>query len=1075
MSIQVRATALVFLAVPAGMFVGVPGSQAQAPMDGAMILLDVPAETQVFINDYQTQSTGAHRSYVSRGLEMGKTYPYRIRVVGQFLGKPWVQEETLILRAGETKHLTFTYSGKPILPPRPSESGVPSPGEKSVLSRPRPGVSAPQAELVPLPPPGAVPSKAAFAAIPLAELQLAGGELPPEYAQAAPAPGPFFAALDPRARLGGAGEAYIDMAAPGGPALVLYVPQAGPISGKLILPAPSLQQAVRLTFMTQVDSATDSDKVREQFFRTKLQHYQRFSQSDCAGHAWFRHQVRQAENQLTKLVTAGEPTPAAPTSTANESHLMAWFAMFTGGRAIAENLALDSHVAGASGDRSTVPLATIAGVNIPPINWRSLAPRETPALDPLATCIPADQHAVFFPSVEKALHLAERASDRETVFLRLVDSRTEHWRIRERYEQQLGIPLVELGAILAAETTGTVAVTGSDPHVVLGTDVAILIETQQPVPLANRLVQQIGDGIARYAMTEPAAWKGSGLTAAGFRSTDRRVNSYVAALPGAVVLTNSTWQLQRLAEVLDGETSLAQLPEFAFFRSRYSLGDAGETALVVISDATIRRWCSPRWRIGHARRLLCASALAEWQATWLEHSPDAADEARADLLASMPSVPEGMTVGPAGVCCRCYGSPEFMTPVSELPLTHVSAAEKRSYETWRDAYQRGWIRFDPIAMRLGVDNTRLDVDVTVMPLRLDTKYQFIRELTQGAKLLATAGDPHDSCLEVAIAINKNSSMVNLARMVVASATSPQQPPIGDPLAWFEGTATMYLDDDPAWKELIAKMKGAEQNPQLAAAILAQLPIGAQLEVTNGLELTKFLVAFKAIVETAAPGMLKWELREHRGQPYTRVSAGEVLKGQQGGMPEDVAREVDAAGIYYTASGDALILALRESVLQRALDRRIARRERSEGTRARADRNWLGDNMALHVGPELFRLATNLMGEEARAMLQARSWSNLPILNEWKQRYPDEDPVAVHERLWNVRLVCPGGGDYVWNDAWQTMESTVYGHPAGPKSGPLLPEVFDQFVAADAGLTFDSGGLRSRFALQLSEPLPSDEP
>ena len=26
-------------------------------------------------------------------------------------------------------------------------------------------------------------------------------------------------------------------------------------------------------------------------------------------------------------------------------------------------------------------------------------------------------------------------------------------------------------------------------------------------------------------------------------------------------------------------------------------------------------------------------------------------------------------------------------------------------------------------------------------------------------------------------------------------------------------------------------------------------------------------------------------------------------------------------------------------------------------------------------------------------MQSRAWSNLPILNEWKHRYPDQDPVA----------------------------------------------------------------------------------
>ena len=73
-------------------------------------------------------------------------------------------------------------------------------------------------------------------------------------------------------------------------------------------------------------------------------------------------------------------------------------------------------------------------------------------------------------------------------------------------------------------------------------------------------------------------------------------------------------------------------------------------------------------------------------------------------------------------------------------------------------------------------------------------------------------------------------------------------------------------------------------------------------------------------------------------------------------------------------------------------------------------------------------------------MQTRAWSNLPILNEWKRRYPDQDPVALHEEFWQTRLICPGGGQYVWNDDWQTMESTVYGCPAAPQEGPLAAPV-----------------------------------
>jgi hypothetical protein len=98
-------------------------------------------------------------------------------------------------------------------------------------------------------------------------------------------------------------------------------------------------------------------------------------------------------------------------------------------------------------------------------------------------------------------------------------------------------------------------------------------------------------------------------------------------------------------------------------------------------------------------------------------------------------------------------------------------------------------------------------------------------------------------------------------------------------------------------------------------------------------------------------------------------------------------------------------------------------------------------------------------------MQIRAWSNLPILNQWKRLYPDCDPVALHERVWKMRLICPGGGRYVWNDKYQTMESTVYGHPGEPKNGPSAAVALYQFSNGDFGLTFENQGLRARVSLE----------
>jgi hypothetical protein len=104
----------------------------------------------------------------------------------------------------------------------------------------------------------------------------------------------------------------------------------------------------------------------------------------------------------------------------------------------------------------------------------------------------------------------------------------------------------------------------------------------------------------------------------------------------------------------------------------------------------------------------------------------------------------------------------------------------------------------------------------------------------------------------------------------------------------------------------------------------------------------------------------------------------------------------------------------------------------------------------------------------RSLMQSLAWSNLPILNEWKHLFPDQDPVQVHQRLFGVTLHDPAGGSYVWNEQWQTMESTTYGHPAEPKDGPDLPAALAGVKSVDFGLTFEDRGLRARAAIDRNE-------
>jgi hypothetical protein len=65
----------------------------------------------------------------------------------------------------------------------------------------------------------------------------------------------------------------------------------------------------------------------------------------------------------------------------------------------------------------------------------------------------------------------------------------------------------------------------------------------------------------------------------------------------------------------------------------------------------------------------------------------------------------------------------------------------------------------------------------------------------------------------------------------------------------------------------------------------------------------------------------------------------------------------------------------------------------------------------------------------------------------------------------VRLVCPAGGKYVWNEVAGTMESTALGYPGAPHANAEVPMPWRTLRGARFGLSFEEKGLRARVSIE----------
>jgi hypothetical protein len=856
--------------------------------------------------------------------------------------------------------------------------------------------------------------------------------------------------------------------------LVIRLTSPRKITGMLYWPKDDMSGLAKLKFVVE---AEPSGEAKTDFLAAKQAHYAGLMNRGIAGAAWFRHQVRELRR------SAGTPAEPAETGVANRNPREALdqsFGLMSGGRAISGNLQLDRLLPPAGKESELVPLDSIAGISVAEIDWKPLIQKMEPATDRLARLVPADQHLVLFPSFSAFAQVNDRLVRHGSVVMHLAQPQTGDPQLVARYEQQLGLSLQGAGRIVGPQVIDSVALTGSDPYFLSGTDVALVFETAQPEMLADLLWTQV---VGKTSAT-PAAKKIEGkvgtLSYRGMRSPDRQISSYVLALAGAVVVTNSPHQIERFAAVASGKTpAVASLDEFTFLRNRYGRGDKDESALVFISDATIRRWCGPRWRIGASRLMRDGAVLDELQAANMNKLVKR-QIAAGPLQTDLPLASGGeLTLSAEGVQSSELGNLAFMTPIAELKFDQVTQAEADAYKRWRDGYQSNWRwAFDPIALRLSVDDQHLSADLTVMPLIAGSEYRRWIAVSRGATIAPEAGDRHNSIAEIILSINTKSDEVrrngNLLRGLVPGVNRD------DPFSWFGQSVSLYIDYDTFWNDL-AECKTTEERFSFALKNLSRIPVAVWVEVADGPALQEFLVAARASIEKNLQGMTEWESLDYLGQPYMRITYGKK---------PDVGWQ-----LFHVATDKFFLLTPSEAMLKRAINRQIGLDAAAKQAARQAAPNvdsaaagettpaekaapadqaaagsrrelqpWLGTNVGVQVDHKLLALLLDSLGESYQRFMQTQSWSNLPILNEWRRLYPAEDPIALHERIWHTRLVCPGGGQYVWNEAWQTMESTIYGHPGEPKTGPSAPPELLNFRFANFGLSFEGEGLRARLTL-----------
>ena len=800
--------------------------------------------------------------------------------------------------------------------------------------------------------------------------------------------------------------------------VVFHAPSGAKVTGTIYLPKNdwSAMSAVRF----EVDSAVRDKVTATEFDNVKRRYYAQHRNLGGAGTAWFRHQCLRGGTDLSTK------------SKWNDRYL---FGLITGARSYGEKMQLNQ----ISDEQLVVKADSIQGVQLPQVEWPAVPDAENLTIGPLAKLIPADQHTVFLSDFSKLIQLIDEVNTNDTL-LDIFSSRVEQDLTLPHYERQLCLKLDAASRAFGGTLAKSIAVTGSDLELQMGTDIAILFESTTPQILLAATTTKQQAVKAETANCETDNGTIGDVAYFGVKTTDRAVSSYAANVNGTVVVTNSLVQLERIVETSAGNRpAMAELDEYKTNRSRYPVTNPDETVFLMVPGQAITRWLSPQWRIAGSRRLRAAAVLADTTAENMDALVAGTIESKLQKSKWRVAGLDQLSVSKDGIQCPTYGNMRFLTPIVELDRELVTESEKTAYNSWRTNFEKGYSysqTIQPVGISLSFKKRKVTIDASANPLKMNYQLRRIWETAGDVSIGPDSGDRHrGTMLSVTYAIDP--SQIHTHYSFLKSALGP--------LDWVGDSFSIVCEHDPAWLEL------ADAWEKSQPANLSRLPVYFRMEVDSPDGAAASEQRLIGLLKMGVDNYLTIEDATYKGVRYTKCIA-----------KPGAAAIVNASELIvsFGSTDRSFIITTNDKLMRKNIDRDLAiKKAKDEGKPIKPyGKPWIGKSVAARADVRLMDTFSGLYLNEYRSRMQARSWSNLTILNEWKTRYPDKDAVKLHANVWAQIVRCPGGGTYQWNEEFQTYESTVYGHPAKPRVGPNLPKRLQSIERIDFGLTFKNKGL-----------------
>lgn len=286
------------------------------------------------------------------------------------------------------------------------------------------------------------------------------------------------------------------------------------------------------------------------------------------------------------------------------------YSLLSGGLAIRESLQLESIRPGDESMRDINP-SQLPVIKIESHPFEKMLINRNYKIYPMDKTVPDDFYYMHFNTAESAFSFFNYINDLGKALHNRFAPASVDFLIKEKLLKQLALPEFPENAAFYLKNVADIAITGSDPFVMEGSDITLIIRPVAGSIFNSSLFQLRNSFRIRFSAEEKEITI-SNLKGNHLFTKDRSVWSYYFTLSdGTVIISNSVKAVEAVVDTFSGRRkSLADAADYRYMRSIYPAEKNLENGFIYLSDRFIRHLVSPALRIKEARRMYEAMKMS---------------------------------------------------------------------------------------------------------------------------------------------------------------------------------------------------------------------------------------------------------------------------------------------------------------------------------------------------------------------------------------------------------------------------------------------------------------------------------